>query len=293
MGAQALTRVAFEHLTRTALDDDLSPSRRARDPWGVLARHERETAALDDDPTLLVSRDLAYGARPRQRFDLVRARIPGGPAPGLVFIHGDFWQEGSKAGSGFMARPCAAAGWVHMGAGYTLCPDATLGEIVAEIAALIRHLTDRAASLGLDSSRLILAGHSAGGHLATAMLAGLAGDDIAGRVVGVVAVSGVYDLAPIAASYVNAAARIAPSDVDRLSPLLHAPRRDVPVHLVIGADEPDAFHRQTEALHRSWQPHLSRLTLDIAAGRDHFDILDHLADPSTPTFAAIRAMVAP
>lgn len=284
--------VRFEHLSRAELDAELSPSRSAKDPWGTLARHERETAALDGDPALHVERDHVYGPRPRNRFDLVRARTPTPrPAPCLVFLHGGFWQEGSKSGSGFAARTFANVGWVHISAGYTLCPDATLADIIAEIGALMRHLTTNATQLGIDPMRIVIAGHSAGGHLAAAILAGLAGDDAARQVAGIVAVSGVFDLAPIAASYVNDLARIASADIDRLSPLRHTPRRDIPVHLIIGADEPDAFQRQTAALRQAWAPHLTQLSLDLVSGRDHFDILEHLAAPTTP--AILHAMIAP
>jgi arylformamidase len=287
-----MTRVAFEHLSREELDFQLSPSRSAKDAGGVLARHEAETAALESDPAVTVQCDLAYGPKPRQRIDLCRPRALTGPVSCLVFIHGGFWQEGSKAGAGFAARAFAEAGWAHAALGYTLTPEARLRDIVAEIGAALCHLRRIAPKHGIDPSRIVLAGHSAGGHLATAVLAGLAGDAAAEALAGAVAISGVFDLAPVAASYVNDLARIDAAEIADLSPLLHRPVRDVPLHLLIGADEPAAFHAQTDALEAAWAPYLSRLTVHRAPGCDHFDILEQMAAPGAPTVAEIRRMAA-
>lgn len=288
-------RPAFRHWTREELDAQHSPSRIAKDPWGTLARHEAETAALEADPALTVRRAIAFGPAARQRLDVVRPAGREG-VPCLAFLHGGFWQEGSKAGSGFAARAFAAAGWAHVSIGYTLAPEARLGDIVAEVAAALAFLRREGAALGLDPARIVLAGHSAGAHLAAAMLAGqggaeAAGAEAAGALAGVVLVSGVYDLAPVAASYVNDLARIDAAEIEALSPLLARPLRDVPVHLLLGADEPALFRAQTGALEAAWRPHLSCLTRREVPGRDHFDILDELADPGSPSVRTVLDML--
>jgi arylformamidase len=136
----------------------------------------------------------------------------------------------------------------------------------------------------------VLGGHSAGGHLAAALLAGLGGAEAAAALAGVVAVSGVFDLAPVAASYVNDRVGLDATDVAALSPLYADPLRDVPMHLVVGGDEPEAFRLHTAALAQAWAPRLPRLSVREAPGRDHFDVLDELADPASPSFAALLAM---
>lgn len=281
--------VAFAHLDRAALDAELSPSRAAKDPWGVLARHERVTSALASTAGLTVVPDVPYGAAPRQRLDFF---VPAstGPHPCLIWFHGGFWQEGSKAGSGFAAAPLAAAGWAMAGVGYTLTPEVRLREVVAAAAAAVTHVRETCAAHGLDASRLVVGGHSAGAHLAAALLAGIGGPAATMAIAGAVLVSGVYDLAPVAASYVNERAHIDADEVRDLSPLCVMPARDVPVHLVIGADEPDQFQRQTDALATAWRPQLSRLSTARAPGRDHFDVLDELADPASASFHALLEM---
>lgn len=277
-------------LPRAELDFQLSPGQSAKDAAGVLQRHERETASLAEAEGMIVERDVAYGANERQKMDICRPLGCDG-APCLVFIHGGFWQEGHKAGSGFAARTCVAAGWGHVGVGYTLAPAARLGDIVDEVADALVTLRKNAASYGIDPDRLIVAGHSAGGHLVAAIMAGLGGAEAANAVAGAVLISGVFELGPIADSYVNDVVGMNADDIANLSPMRARPLCDIPTQILIGGDESNAFQWQSEALHDAWSAHLSRLKLLRLAGRDHFDILDELADPSSPSFTAILEMV--
>lgn len=281
--------VPFAHLSRADLDAQLSPSQSAKDPWGVLARHDAATSALDTRADLRVRRDIVYGPRARARLDVVTP-VAGGPWPCLVWIHGGFWQEGSKAGSCYAAPALAAAGWATAGVGYTLTPDVRVRDIVGEVAAAVGLLARDASALGLDSRGLVLGGHSAGAHLAAAVLTGGAGDDAAAALAGAVLVSGVYDLAPVAASVVNDRAGLDAAEIADLSPLFVRPVVDVPVHLLVGADEPHAFRAQSQALCAAWAAALGHLTFHAAPGRDHFDVLDELTEPTSPTFHALLEM---
>jgi len=263
-------------LDRAERDRQLYPSLSAKDARGVLTRHAAETAALWGDPALECTRDIAYGPASRTRLDVVRPQGPG-PFPCLAFLHGGFWQEGDKAGSGFAARALAQEGWATALIGYTLAPEARLSQIVTEVGQAITHLAMQAPALRIDPARLVLAGHSAGGHLTAALICGKAGADVANAIAGAVLISGVYDLRPIADSYVNNAVGMDTDEVRALSVIGAKPLRDIPVHLLIGADEPAAFQEQTDALHADWAGTLSALTLHRATGRDHFDILDDLA----------------
>ncbi|GHG99987.1 alpha/beta hydrolase [Pseudodonghicola xiamenensis] len=283
-------RVPYTRLSRDELDRQLSPSLSAKDAIGVLTRHEETTADLGTAEGLRCWRDVAYGDGARQAYD-VTAPGAGTGTPCLVFVHGGFWQEGSKAGSGFAARAFAAAGWAHVGMGYTLAPEATLAEILQELGTALRHLRAHAGLYGIDPDRIVLAGHSAGAHLAACVLAGLAGEDLPAALAGYVLISGVYDLAPVAASYVNDAMRMTPADVEALSPLLYLPAADRPVHLMIGADEPEAFRRQSDALAALWGRDLTRISMERFPGRDHFDILDELAPGGSMTGQRIARMV--
>ncbi len=275
--------VPFDGLSREELDRQLSPSRSARDAVGVLRGLESETGQLVAAPGVRCTLDIAYGHGRRQKLDLYRPADPAGPVGCVAFIHGGFWQQGSKMWSGFAARGLTANGWALAGVGYTLAPEASLAQIVDETALAVATLARRANEFGLDRDRIVVAGHSAGAHLVAAVLSGMAGEDVARLPARAVLVSGVYDLAPVAASYVNDAVGLDAAAVAGLSPLFRRPLRDLPVRLLIGSEEPDAFHAQTDALHAAWGAHLSRMSREVVAGCDHFDILDELRDPASPT----------
>ncbi|MEW9919769.1 alpha/beta hydrolase [Marimonas sp. MJW-29] len=279
-------------LDRAERDRQFSPSRSAKDAAGALARMVERTDAALRDTDITVERDLVYGARPRARLDLFRPSQAGAEAlPCLAFIHGGFWQEGDKSVSGFAAARFAAQGWAWASIGYTLTPDVSLTELTGEICDALDFLHARAAALGLDANRIVLAGHSAGGHLAAIALADVLDRGSARKIAGAVLVSGVFELAPVAASYVNDLARLSAAEVQRLSPARCEPQAHVPVHILYGADEPEAFRLQSEGLHRLWAPHLDRLSLSVTRGRDHFDVLDEMNDPASETMRRIAEMV--
>ncbi len=285
--------VRFDHLPKHELDRQLSPSLSAKDFSGVLARHEAETAALWTLETIEAERDISYGPGPAERFDIVRPHGEGmgdGPFPCLIFIHGGFWQEGSKAGSGFAAAALAKAGWASALIGYPLAPQARLREIVDAVGRAVACIAEKAETLRLDPSRLVIAGHSAGGHMAAAIICGKAGNSIAEAIAGAVLVSGVYDLAPIAASYVNDKVGMDATEIAELDILGSQPVRSVPVHILVGGDETDAFLAQSRALSGAWSGKAVRTCYREAPGRDHFDILDEISDPSSPSFKAILEM---
>src|SRR6202041_4088804 len=106
--------------------------------------------------------DLRYGPRERNRIDFLKA-APG--APTLVFIHGGYWQMRAKeAFTLFAAGPMAHGINVAL-IGYTLAPEATLEEIVAENHQGIGYLARQLPVLGGDPNRIVASGWSAGGHL--------------------------------------------------------------------------------------------------------------------------------
>ena len=111
---------------------------------------------------LRTTRDIAYGPAPRTRLDVIRPTGPG-PFPCLVFLHGGFWQEGDKGGSGFAARALARAGWASALIGYTLAPEARLSQIVSEVGQAVTHLATQAPALRIDPAR-IAAAVSSGSH---------------------------------------------------------------------------------------------------------------------------------
>src|SRR5689334_10104570 len=100
----------------------VSHSTATRDRWA--ARSAKLRAA--DSQSL----DLVYGPRPRNKVDLFRSGAP--QAPLFVFIHGGYWQRNEKETFACMAEGPMAHGFDVATIGYTLAPDVTMTELVAE-----------------------------------------------------------------------------------------------------------------------------------------------------------------
>ncbi len=279
-------------LPRATRDFQLSPSKSAKDAAGVLDSMVARTRAAQSNPGLHIQSDLPYGPRARQRLDVFRpAATSDALLPCLIFLHGGFWQEGGKSVSGFAAQSLAAQGWASVAVGYTLTPDVTLTALTQEAFDAVAHVKAHAQTLGIDPARIVLAGHSAGAHLAAAVLTDVLGRNVGRDLAGFILLSGVYELAPIAASYVNDVVGMSESEIARLSPARYQPKTSAPVHLVVGQGEPEAFRVQTHTLAALWDGTDTRIGLHDAEGRDHFDVLEELCDPASATWQAMLDMV--
>ncbi len=131
--------------------------------------------------------DLRYGKRERNLWDLFPAKDP--KAPCLVFIHGGYWQRNSKEQFANLIGGPYAHGWAAALPGYTLAPDATMTDIVAEIRVALDWLVEHGAAHGI-AGPIVLSGWSAGGHLTAMCL------DHPSVVAGL-AISGIFELGPL------------------------------------------------------------------------------------------------
>ena len=87
-----------------------------------------------------------------------------------MFIHGGYWQRNSKDQFANLIAGPYAHGWAAALPGYTLAPDASLTEIVAEINAALDWLAAHGPAHGI-AGPVVLSGWSAGGHLTAMCLA--------------------------------------------------------------------------------------------------------------------------
>ena len=223
-----------------------------------------------------------YGAHPDELVDVVPAREPGLPLH--VFLHGGYWQELSKDDSAFMAVPLVEQGVAFATVGYTLAPAATLAQIVDQCVRAVAWCRDHARDLHADPDRVVISGSSAGAHLAAMVLTRLAG------LAGAVLLSGIYDLAPIRRTSVDAALSLTDADIRALSPIDLAPRSPTPLIVAVGEIETAEFHRQSAAFTDGWRAHGCPVEELLAAGRHHFDLPTDLGDLATPLGRAVHRL---
>jgi acetyl esterase/lipase len=224
--------------------------------------------------------NLAYAPAERTAFDLYPAAYPG--APCLVFIHGGYWQRNSRELFACLAEGPAAAGWAVAIPGYTLAPQTNLRGIVAEIGQALDWLVDNGARYGI-AGPLVISGWSAGGQLAAFHLAH------PGVVAGL-AISGIYDLAPLRDTNLNEALKLSNEEIVEFSQL-RLPVTRKPLIISFGSAElPTLVHdarRLNELRSREGAP--SKI-LPIA-GADHFSILRELQMPEGGLVRAATSLV--
>ncbi|MCA0048666.1 alpha/beta hydrolase [Mesorhizobium sp. B283B1A] len=218
--------------------------------------------------------DVAYGDRPRNRFDLF---LPDAAPRGLVvFIHGGYWLESDKSGWSHLAKGAVSSGFAVAMPSYTLCPDIRIAGIVSEIGAAI----SKAAAL--VEGPLMLTGHSAGGHLATRMVTTTTplAADVARRVRHVVSISGLHDLRPLMRTGMNEALAIDEHEALTESPALLRPMDGARITCWAGGGERSEFLRQNALLANIWIGLGAATSAVVEPDRHHYDIVDGLADPA-------------
>ncbi|MGE5147396.1 MAG: alpha/beta hydrolase [Candidatus Eiseniibacteriota bacterium] len=230
--------------------------------------------------------DLVYGPHPRHRIDFFPAK-GGAKAPVLTFIHGGYWQSQDKSGHSFVAEPFVAAGVAVAMIGYPIAPEVGMDAIVASIRSALVWLGRHAGEHGGDPARLHLTGHSAGGHLTAYMMA----EDFSAEpdlpqplLKGGLALSGLYELEPIRLTYLNQALGMDAAVARRNSPA-NRPLGRAPLILAVGAAETDEFLRQQRDYAATCRAGGWPVEAIEVPGRNHFSVLEAMADPDAPAGA--------
>lgn len=260
--------------------------------WSAWVRGWKQASqdARLDNPCRL---DLAYGPTVAQTLDWFPAQVPG-PAPCLVFIHGGWWRAFDKADHSFVAPAFARKGAHVAVLNYPLAPSAGMDRIALDIVQALVWIWRRADQLDVLCSRIALAGHSAGGHLAALMLAcrfdWIASDLPAQLPCGALSISGVFDLEAIRATpFLQRDLHLTQRMAEALSPARMPPAGPAPLALAVGADESAAFHAQARLMQHAWKAQAG--PVQSVAGCHHFSVLNTLATPNGVCHAMAAALL--
>jgi arylformamidase len=240
---------------------------------------------------------VAYGEGADEKLDLYfpAQDIAGGPPqPIHLFVHGGYWRSFSKEDYAFVADAITASGAIAALVGYSLLPGARMDVLVAQVRRAAVWLADHAAEFGGDPHAISVSGHSAGAHLASLLVSygphERPGPGAAIR--SALLVSGVYDLAPIARSALQAELRLTDEEVARWSPLAGTPMRGTEVALLVGSAETAPFHEQGVA----FSDYLNRAglatELSTMAGEDHMTIVRELGRPGSAVAGHLARTIA-
>jgi arylformamidase len=268
--------------------------------WATLSQAERDAAydnnaAVKNSAALIAERnqmsealrasrksflDMPYGDRERTKIDLYPAAEK--TAPCLVFLHGGYWQRNSRELFAMLVEGVAAHGWSVAIPGYSLAPNTSLTEIVTEISRSLDWLAQNGASYGI-SGPAVLSGWSAGAHLVAMALNHP-------RVTAGLAISGVYDLAPIRDTGLNNALKLTDQEVATLSPL-RLPAVHKRLDIAYGTAELPALVFDSIKLHEFRMAAGAPGRLFPIEGADHFSILSELRRPDGALVEIARKLV--
>lgn len=228
-----------------------------------------------------VIRDIAYGDHPRQRLDIYRPAEGGGSAPVVVFFYGGSWETGARESYLFVGEALASAGAVVVIPDYRLWPEVMFPAFVEDGAAAVAWVQANIRDHGGDPSRIAIAGHSAGAHIA-AMVA-LAPDYLAAAggepeaIDALIGIAGPYDFLP---SEDRTIQRIFAVDDPPSSQPVNVVRDDPPRTLLLhGRDDRTVLPRHSLLLRDALEEAGGRTELELYDGIGHIEIVGALAPP--------------
>jgi arylformamidase len=259
--------------------------------------HARYFARWQEDSARARSRmicylDRRYGDMPGETVDIFPARKGDGSC--MLFIHGGYWRSLDKSDFSFLAPTWVDAGVSLAVVNYDLCPKVTMEEIVQQMLRASRWLWLHAEEYGMDQDRLYVSGHSAGGHLTAMMMCALwpTFDPPLPKDLwkGGLAISGLYDLRPLlSVPFLQQDLRLDDESALRLSPAFLPPATRAPVMTCVGGSESSEFRRQNALLRERWR---GAFFGDVPMpGKNHFSVMDALADPSSALFSGARRLM--
>lgn len=230
---------------------------------------------------------LNYGDTLRQTVDLFLPQS-GETAPFAVFIHGGWWRSLDPSLFSHMARGPNARGVAVAVIGYDLCPNVSLADIITQIRRACAYLWQR------YGRRMLVCGHSAGGHLAAAMVAtdwpSLYPKVPADLVPAGYSVSGVFDLTPLIGISVNQDLRLDAATVRDVSPVFWPVKSERIFDAAVGGLESNEFKRQSQMIARAWGQSGASTRYEEIPGTNHFTVIDPLADEQSAMTARVAAL---
>ncbi|HEV8675527.1 MAG TPA: alpha/beta hydrolase [Methylomirabilota bacterium] len=223
-----------------------------------------------------------YGSTAIEALDVYQTKRPN--APINIFIHGGAWRGGLAAHSAYPAEVFVRAGahfvvpdfaWVQ-DVGGSLLPMAE--QVRRSVAWVYRN----AQSFGGDPGRIYISGHSSGGHLAGVILTTDWPKDFnlpADTVKGGLCCSGMFDLKPVRLSARSRYVKFTDEMEQALSPPRHLDKLSAPVIVAYGTLETPEFRRQSRDFAAAVKAAGKPVTLLVADGYNHFEIIETLANP--------------
>lgn len=213
-------------------------------------------------------------------------------SPLIVWIHGGAWRSGSK--NEVPIEVLTEHGFAIASVNYRLSPQAKFPAQIHDIKAAIRFLRGHAADYRIDPDKFVIAGASAGGHLAALVGVTAGVDELEGKggefadekssVQAIVSFYGASNLQSILAQSTEHGLSVRvpalelllggqpneKADLARLaSPVAHVDSHDPPLWLIHGDADPQMPPEQSTELEAAYRSYDLQVSLEFIAGAKH------------------------
>jgi acetyl esterase/lipase len=265
-------------------------------PFPAAAQYARQVMAWSrelDTSGLKVHQQLSYGDHRLQCFD-VFAPQNAQAAPILMFWHGGGWTNGYRQYVHFMARHVCALGIILVAPSYRLVTSHKLPAAYEDALACLARVCDQAHQWGGNPKRLVLSGHSAGGHLA-ALVALRRQSAHQASIRACMPISAIMDLhhpAPTPGSLEERVYQMVlkePLDDALLSPICWAAGNTIAMDLSMGELDSDRVRLSNRRLAALLAAQSAPVALHVEPKQSHFDTHTSLAQAAHPWYQRLRA----
>ena len=248
-----------------------------------------ESLSREVEKKYSVIKDIKYGKDSHEKLTIFPSQQPN--AKTLVFIHGGYWYKHVASDFYLIAEAFRLYGFTTVLIDYPLMPEYSMNQLVDSCRKAISWVNQNITQYNGNPDQVYVAGHSAGGHLATMMMAtnwtqfnpNLTDDVIKG----VCAISGLYNLVPIQLCNVNEILKMDKESALLNSPVRLLPKTLCPLVLAVGAEETAEYLSQSRQLSDRWTKQDSSIELIEIAGLNHFSILETMLKPSSTLHQAM------
>jgi len=196
---------------------------------------------------------------------------PDEPRPVLVFFYGGGWAHGLRTEYSYAARPFVEAGYIVVLPDYRKVPQVRFPGFVEDSAAAVKWVQANIGRYGGDSSRVSVAGHSAGGYnaLMLALDPQWLGDQ---PVNAAISLAGAADFYPFTSERAKNAMGLFPNP-KATQPISFVRKDAPPILLIHGTEDTVVRIRNSNSLYAKQKEVVGDITLRPMEGGSHNDLV--------------------
>jgi len=239
----------------------------AQEQAGVLSSTARWASTVSE--RYLIYPDITYGMANNYalKLDVWQRKETKMSVPTLIYYHGGGWIWGDRTGATLFFLPYLEMGWNVVNVEYRMASVSPAPAAVEDCRCALRWAVRNAKQYNIDTDRIVLTGHSAGGHLSliTGMLPNRTGldnncyGDEKLRVAAIINWYGISDVADLiqGSNLKNYAVMWMGSQTDqlaiaaRISPLTYVRAGLPPIMSIHGDADPVVPYEQSARLHKA------------------------------------------